>query len=574
MRNQVGELHVHVKAHRLQGAARLAAATDFARRVLSRTAEKLQAQAPGRVVLVDSLRLKWGLREGRLADEELVERWAADLARRLLGYPPAATLTPTPAESGDVVVFADEAQWRAAQVAARSRGALTGAWFFAALDEEGPPPEALAALAGNGGRELVWEVLTRLAAEDFLTEMILSWPAGRWAPLADSLGMAESWPKAGRQTTGGEAEPSKPLASAWAERLRPLVGKVARTVLAMAAAVEVRRHLGPDQTAALRPLVSEVLEQLEAQPGAAGAEADSQPLPFDRPIIELPETATAAALMPVQLGGLFFLLNCALELNLGEILWQACLPEAVVMAHALAGLVGEEFAQDPAVALWTGTDPQTPLPPIDPGQQEEVSRLLLRSLGTALPRRGLAELPEVMLTLASQPGGKLLSAAAGSPLVIFAWPAPSAARTEAGIQSFLAHWPARAPICRATPGVAQLAESGQVQGVAEGQTPPTPFLPPAASLPATALLAQVAGSLSYLFAARAAGGWSGQARDFLERYLYLPAQVRVVPESLTVIFQADRIDMALRRAGLDKDPGWVPWLGRQVGFEFADAGDF
>jgi hypothetical protein len=39
----------------------------------------------------------------------------------------------------------------------------------------------------------------------------------------------------------------------------------------------------------------------------------------------------------------------------------------------------------------------------------------------------------------------------------------------------------------------------------------------------------------------------------------------------------ERIDLALRRSGLDRDPGWVPWLQRVVRIEFvpdaADHGD-
>jgi hypothetical protein len=37
---------------------------------------------------------------------------------------------------------------------------------------------------------------------------------------------------------------------------------------------------------------------------------------------------------------------------------------------------------------------------------------------------------------------------------------------------------------------------------------------------------------------------------------------------MTVVMPMARIDAALRSAGLDKDPGWVPWLGRAVRFIF------
>ena len=33
----------------------------------------------------------------------------------------------------------------------------------------------------------------------------------------------------------------------------------------------------------------------------------------------------------------------------------------------------------------------------------------------------------------------------------------------------------------------------------------------------------------------------------------------------------DSIDLALRRAGWDQDPGWLPWLGRRLRWRFGDA---
>ncbi|HTU67549.1 MAG TPA: hypothetical protein VMF52_16485 [Steroidobacteraceae bacterium] len=37
---------------------------------------------------------------------------------------------------------------------------------------------------------------------------------------------------------------------------------------------------------------------------------------------------------------------------------------------------------------------------------------------------------------------------------------------------------------------------------------------------------------------------------------------------LDVIFPMNAVDLRVRRAGLDSDPGWVPWLGRIVAFHF------
>jgi hypothetical protein len=44
---------------------------------------------------------------------------------------------------------------------------------------------------------------------------------------------------------------------------------------------------------------------------------------------------------------------------------------------------------------------------------------------------------------------------------------------------------------------------------------------------------------------------------------------------MTVTLPMARVDRRVRRAGLDADPGWVPWLRRHVriGFRENEAGD-
>jgi hypothetical protein len=39
---------------------------------------------------------------------------------------------------------------------------------------------------------------------------------------------------------------------------------------------------------------------------------------------------------------------------------------------------------------------------------------------------------------------------------------------------------------------------------------------------------------------------------------------------MTIRLPMERVDLDVRRAGLDRDPGWVPWLGRCVRFEFVE----
>jgi hypothetical protein len=36
------------------------------------------------------------------------------------------------------------------------------------------------------------------------------------------------------------------------------------------------------------------------------------------------------------------------------------------------------------------------------------------------------------------------------------------------------------------------------------------------------------------------------------------------------VFDVRRADVRIRKAGLDLDPGWVPWLGRVLSFHYVD----
>ena len=44
--------------------------------------------------------------------------------------------------------------------------------------------------------------------------------------------------------------------------------------------------------------------------------------------------------------------------------------------------------------------------------------------------------------------------------------------------------------------------------------------------------------------------------------------VAITPTHIDVVFRMNEIDLRVRRAGLDQDPGWIAWLGRIVGFHY------
>lgn len=59
-----------------------------------------------------------------------------------------------------------------------------------------------------------------------------------------------------------------------------------------------------------------------------------------------------------------------------------------------------------------------------------------------------------------------------------------------------------------------------------------------------------------------------RATDLLCRLLLRPGRLHVAAERMRLDWPADFADPALRRAGWDLDPGWVPWLGRRIAFGY------
>ena len=49
------------------------------------------------------------------------------------------------------------------------------------------------------------------------------------------------------------------------------------------------------------------------------------------------------------------------------------------------------------------------------------------------------------------------------------------------------------------------------------------------------------------------------------------AGVSVTPTHIDVVLPLDRADMTVRRAALDRDPGWLPWFGWIVSFHYVGA---
>ena len=76
------------------------------------------------------------------------------------------------------------------------------------------------------------------------------------------------------------------------------------------------------------------------------------------------------------------------------------------------------------------------------------------------------------------------------------------------------------------------------------------------------------------------GGWDGAAAAVrqrlaealdgsdLPRILWVRGRLFVTRTHVDLVLPLEAADLAVRRAGLDADPGWVPELGRVVQFFF------
>jgi hypothetical protein len=76
-----------------------------------------------------------------------------------------------------------------------------------------------------------------------------------------------------------------------------------------------------------------------------------------------------------------------------------------------------------------------------------------------------------------------------------------------------------------------------------------------------------------------AAAWLTACRRWLRRHARIsvaglvsrPARLSLTPTHADVFFALSDVSLAVRRSGLDVNPGWVPWFGRVVSFHYGDA---
>jgi hypothetical protein len=76
--------------------------------------------------------------------------------------------------------------------------------------------------------------------------------------------------------------------------------------------------------------------------------------------------------------------------------------------------------------------------------------------------------------------------------------------------------------------------------------------------------------------------WVAKLRRYLRRTARIgfyslicrSGRIAFTDTHLDVTFRLSRADIRVRRAGLDLDPGWTPWLGRVVHFHYVGDGEY
>lgn len=557
MKNRVRQVRLRVRAPNGRAKPAKLLAEQFTRVVMDRFCASLEARFSGRIVLLQRLTVRWDLSETRLTDPDEVARCAAELAESVsIAAEPAVS-----AGSQTAVVFEDDTAWLTSYLKSGSTN-TGGAWYHARWHGGG----LRRLLASPSGVATGVAALLRLAATGELISSLDRLPPDVVVALAKGL-----------EIDGNASSDYLPPDSTLEAKLKFLSDRLPPHLSVEAAAValyvytllqavpapvrDLSVHAANAALVARPPTLGCLIRAVVAPAGTPSDRNDSQPAQ---------QTIDGSCRTPY--GGLFYLLGIVLELGIGESLWKACLPEGGVLAGVAAALLGPTAEGDPATMLFGGVTAREVFEPptVLPAQQAEVSGELLQALVHALSWKELA-LPLISLELVESSAGRCLLAVAAGSFILFAWPAPDAAATADGMAAFLKVWPRFGPAPQASGALSALDPTGRLCRAEVTRAPSSLTLPVVPTSAAVCLLAQICGSLAFWFAVRVASAADDAlcpADTFLARFLRVPARVELEPDVLKIIMPMDRIDLDLRRAALDRDPGWISWLQRTVCFEF------
>jgi hypothetical protein len=248
---------------------------------------------------------------------------------------------------------------------------------------------------------------------------------------------------------------------------------------------------------------------------------------------ELPATRAHSTWQPTRAGGLFFLLPLLARLGIaGQLDAQPELREIGLPRRLLRDIADRLGvpADDPAVLALDPPDWPDELLPRCPFVAPS-------TWADGLAHRG----QWVVRPVGGSPGRRVLLDGAGLPVTVWYGRAPAAVR------SLLS---ARAPLAPDRPDAAN----------------PRPLL-----RGGTALRPRSDVDIVLTAWRVAIRRWCRRYADLMLRALIVrPAWVAATPTHLDVRFHHRQAEASVRTAGLDLDPGWVPWFGRVVLFHYRD----
>ena len=239
--------------------------------------------------------------------------------------------------------------------------------------------------------------------------------------------------------------------------------------------------------------------------------------------------------------GIAYLLRPLATCRVGSALWEACLPEAVIISDALASIAGA----DPIVEALAGAG-EPPGPYVELGQLDLVRSEILDVVGKRCRER--AHLAR---------SGPMTLARLGD----YGWPfavwvdAPDDHCADELIGAGL----------DVTGGGGlvdiDLAGAGDRGAAVAGE-------------PLTAALVAMVWGAPLTLLAHGLGAREVTVDDFVERWLRIDGQIvderagEDDVDDVRIVMPGAAIDIVMRRSGGDADPGWVPWLCRNVRLEF------
>lgn len=503
---------------------------------------------PDVILRVRELSVRWSLAMRQLSDPDytrmLGEELAEQLAAQIVRQPAGDRLRPSHSQS--TVLFQNVTHLRAARLSDEIESKAS-AWFYDGFFME---RDAWSQARADGAAEIkrlvaflermgtLTSVLARFDAAQIRTATAIlplsEWPPEALGSIRASALEADS-PSASAGRTPGpslpslDANPVEPPStggSAMRERSPPAPGNRAPPAHSDTAADRINaehenagstpRHDGPgsgdaesgmpDRRAAGRqPKVDgAAMCKLSAVSVDPGARPASVSEGGPYSRDAGPAIAGLAGPVETQFGGLFYLLNSVLELDFAEHLWCAGVKEGEFLCHVTRLILGADGGRDPAPRILGGIR----------GEQDPA----------------LAALP--------------------------AW-AEAEIRTKSlgSLRSLLKR--------RQAPAIFSENLEAKIDELAAGLHPlPGPGLPDQET---TRGVQHGASVVMWAFLGRFVERLN---RSAFIQILRVPGWIEPGPERIQIHLPLDRVDIRVRRAGLDFNPGYLPWLKRKLGLIF------